>query len=429
MKKWFVIFLIIAGSQVFYSQNLLLRKGTVYTFDRGILDEYDILILKGKIAQINKNISWKGNIDTINIKGKSVIPGIIDSHNHIGLLGGINEFAENITPEVKMEYQIYPDDLKIYYCLTGGTTMSHTMHGSANPIGGQNVVIKLKWGKSAEEMWEKRARRSLKMALGENPKVSNYQKYFPATRMGISYAIEKSFLDAIKYQKEWSAYRSALKNSKKKDRHKLIPPKRDFRLETLVETLEKKLVVRCHSYRAEESLELIRLSKKYGFTIAAFEHLHQAYRIADQLSENKIGISIFADVWNYKTEASEFTPLGLKILYKKGVEISLNSDGSEIMRRLYIEAGKMRRYAGMTDLDALKTVTLNPAKMLGLDKYVGSIVEGKDADLAVFDGDPLSAMSRCDLTIIEGEIYFDREKDKFAGLKKKTEEKKPGRKK
>ena len=158
-------------------------------------------------------------------------------------------------------------------------------------------------------------------------------------------------------------------------------------------------------------------------------HLHQAYRIDDQLSENNIGISIFADVWNYKVEASEFTPLGLKILYQKGVEISLNSDGSEIMRRLYIEAGKMRRYAGMTDLDALKTITLNPAKMLGLDPFLGSIEEGKDADLAIFDGDPLSAMSRCDLTIIEGEIYFDREKDKFAGLKKNQENKTPGRKK
>jgi imidazolonepropionase-like amidohydrolase len=429
MKKWLLVFFIIIGSQIFYSQNLLLRNGTVYTFDRGILDGYDILILKGKIAKIGKNISGKGNINTINIKGKSVIPGIIDSHNHIGLLGGINEFSENITPEVKMEHQIFPDDLKIYYCLTGGTTMAHSMHGSANPIGGQNVVIKLKWGKSAEEMWEKRASRSLKMALGENPKVSNYQKYFPATRMGISYAIEKSFVDAIAYKKKWAAYRAALKNSKKKARSKIIPPKRDFRLETLIETLEKKLVVRCHSYRAEESLELIRLSKKYGFTIAAFEHLHQAYRIADQLSENNIGISIFADVWNYKTEASEFTPLGLKILHEKGVNISLNSDGSEIMRRLYIEAGKMRRYAGMTDLDALKTITLNPAKMLGLDKFVGSIEEGKDADLAVFDGDPLSAMSRCDLTLIEGEIYFDREKDRFAGLKKNEAIKTPGRKK
>jgi imidazolonepropionase-like amidohydrolase len=265
-------------------------------------------------------------------------------------------------------------------------------------------------------MWEKRALRTLKLALGENTKRAST---FPDTRMGISYTIEKAFLDALNYRQRWKDYRQRLNNTKKKDHYRLIPPKKNKRLQALLDTLDKKMVIRCHSYRAEESLELIRLSKKLGFKIQAFEHLHQAYRIADELSENKIGISIFADSWNYKSEASEFTPYGLEILHKKDVEISLNSDSSEIMRRLFIEAGKMRRYAGMNDLEALKTITLNAAKMLGVDEFTGSIAEGKEADLAVFDGHPLSAMSKCILTIIEGEIYFDRSKDKFAGFKEK----------
>ena len=426
MKKQIILFSILLIGSFMFSQNVLLKNATVYTFDKGVLNGFDLLILNGKIAKILKNIPSKDGINELDLTGKSIIPGIIDSHNHIGLYGGINEFSENITPEVKMEYQIDPDDLHIYYSLSGGVTMTHTMHGSANPIGGENVVIKLKWGESAEDMWEKRAFRTLKMALGENPKISNYGKFFPATRMGISYSIEKAFLDAVEYRKKWKKYYSQLSKTKKKDRYRLIRPKRNIRMEALLDALDQKMVVRCHSYRAEESLELIRLSKKYGFKIAAFEHLHQAYRIADELKANRIGISIFVDVWNYKTEASEFTPYGLRLLFEKGVEISLNSDTSEIMRRLYIEAGKMRRYAGMSDLDALKTITLNPARMLGVDRFTGSITEGKDADLAVFQGHPLSAKSLCLYTIIEGKIYFDRNKDQYAGTGKKIEKRKEG---
>jgi len=416
MKKLSIILLICFLISNAYGQELLLKNATLFTFDKGILEGYDLLILNGKIAKIAKNLENAKKIKEIDLTGKSVIPGIIDSHNHIGLLGGINEFAENVTPEVKMDYMIDPDSMNIYYSLTGGVTMTHTMHGSANPIGGENTTIKLKWGKSAEEMWEKRALRTLKMALGENTKRASS---YPDTRMGISNTIEQAFIEALEYRKQWKDYRKKLKNTKKKERFRLIPPKKDFRMEALLETLDKKMVVRCHSYRAEETLELIRLSKKMGFTIAAFEHLHQAYRIADELKANNIGISIFVDSWNYKSEASEFTPFGLEILHKKGVEISLNSDTSEIMRRLFIEAGKMRRYAGMSDLEALKTITLFPAKMLGVDGFTGSIAIGKEADLAVFDGHPLSAMSKCILTIIEGEIYFDRSKDKNAGFKKK----------
>ena len=417
MKILLILSLIFFITALSSAQNLLLKNATVYTFDRGVLQDCDVLVMNGKIEKIGKNLVNRGKVKELDLTGKSVVPGLIDSHNHIGLAGGINEFAENVTPEVKMEYLINPDDTNIYYCLTGGVTMVHTMHGSANPIGGENLVIKLKWGKTAEEIWERRAVRSLKMALGENPKRS--RSSFPDTRMGVSHTIRKAFLDAQNYRKKWKKYRQRLRQTKKKYRSKLIPPRKDLRMEALVAAMEKRMPIRCHSYRAEESLELIELSKEFGFKVMAFEHIHQAYRIADELKANNIGISVFADSWNYKSEASEFTPFGFKILYQKGVEISLNSDSSERMRRLYIDAGKMRRYAGMNDLDALKTVTLNAAKQLGMEAYTGSIKPGKDADLAVFDGHPLSSMSKCLITIIEGEIYFDRSKDKYVGLKKK----------
>ena len=420
MKNMLMIVLILGLMTLAPAQDMLLKNAELYTFHKGVLKGFDLLVLKGKIARIDKNIQNPGKVPEFDLSGKSVIPGIIDSHNHIGLLGGINEFSENVTPEMKTEYLINPDSSSIYYCLTGGVTMVHTMHGSSNPIGGENVVIKMKWGKTPEEIWERRAARSLKMALGENPK--QYSGGFPKTRMGVAYIIKKAFMDAIEYRREWDEYRKKLKQTKKKDRNRLIRPRRDLRMEALVDTLEQRMVVRCHSYRAEETLELIRISKEFGFKIAAFEHLHQAYRIADELKAEDIGISIFVDVWNYKSEASEFTPFGLRILHEKGVEISLNSDTSEIMRRLYMEAGKMRRYAGMSDLDALKTITLNPARMLAVEAYVGSLEPGKDADLAVFDGHPLSSMSKCVLTIIEGTVYFDRSKDKHVGRKSEKKE-------
>lgn len=417
MKKSMLILLALSLCLMAPAQNLLLKNGTLWTFDKGVLENHDVLVLNGKIAKIGTNLTTAKSVQIIDLQGKQMIPGIIDSHNHIALIGGINEFAENITPEVKMEYEIYPDDPNIYYSLSGGVTMTFTMHGSANPIGGQNTLVKLKWGKSIEEMLEKRAPRTLKFALGENPKRA--QGTFPMTRMGVASAIRESFVDAINYKKRWQKYRSDLRKTRKKDRAQLIPPRKDLRLEALVEFLDKKMLARIHSYRAEETLELIRLSKEFGFAIGAFEHIHQAYRIADELKANNIGISIFADSWNYKSEASEWTPYGFKILYEKGVLISLNSDSSERMRRLYIDAGKLRRYAGMTDMDALKTITINSAIILGMDRYTGSITVGKDADLAVFDGHPLSAMSKCLLTIVEGEVYFDRSKDKNVGVKTK----------
>ena len=420
MKKQFgsvliIVFILIAGfSFSLNAQDLLLKKGDIYTFDRGVLKGYDLLIRKGKIAEIAKDIVVKDGVKTIDLEGKSVIPGIIDSHTHIGLASGYNENTENVTPEVKMDVAAFADDDNIYYCLTGGMTMAHVLHGSSNPIGGQNLTIKLKWGKTPEDMIEKRAYRTLKMALGENPKQNDNFTY-PKSRMGTSRVIEDAYIHAIAYRDEWKKYNEKVKTLPEKEKKKILPPKKDLRMEALVDTLEGKMFIRCHSYRAEETLELIRLSKKYGFKILAFEHLHQAYRIADELKANNIAVSGFQDAWNYKAEAAEYSPWGMKLLYDKGVLISLNSDTFEIMRRFYIDAGKLIRYTGMPELEALKCITLNSAKVLGMDRFTGSIEIGKDGDLAVFDGYPLSSMSKCIYTIIEGEIYFDRSKDPYAG--------------
>ncbi len=419
MKKRIIILAIsfALAAALLPARNLLLKNATVYTFDRGVLPGHDLLIEKGRISRIGVGLNNPGSYPEIDLAGHSIIPGIIDSHNHIGLLGGINEFSANVSSEADMALQIQPDDPNIYYSLSGGVTMVHNMHGSANPIGGRNVTIKLKWGREAEELLENRAPPTLKMALGENPKSSSPPYPFPASRMGVLAVIRNAFNEAIAYGHAWNEYR--LQRKRNPD---LLPPRLDYRLEPLLLALDGKLPVRCHSYRAEESLELIRLSEEFGFKIAAFEHFHQAYRIADVLAEKGIAISVFADSWNYKLEAAEYTPYGFQLLHEKGVEISLNSDTSEIMRRLYMEAGKMRRYAGMNDLEALATITLNPARLLGVDSFTGSISIGKEADLAVFDGHPLSSQSKCVLTIIEGEVFFDREAD----IKARSEREKNG---
>ena len=218
MKKWAIVICISLLYAQLPAQDLLLKNGVIYTFDKGVLTGHDLLIQQGKIVSIDKEIPAPEGVTVLDLKGQSVIPGLIDSHNHVGLTGGINEGRENITPEVRMEYQINPDDTRLYYCLTGGVTMTHTMHGSANPIGGQNVTIKLKWGKSAAEMWEKRAWRTLKMALGENPKRLNYPSNFPSSRMGTSYAIKEAFDKAQVYRKEWQDYNLKLKNTPRKNR-------------------------------------------------------------------------------------------------------------------------------------------------------------------------------------------------------------------
>ncbi len=401
-----------SASSLLAGGNLLIKNATVMTVTSGVIPKGDVLIVNGMIKQIGQNLTAPPGTRVIEANGRYLIPGIIDTHTHIAL-SGTNEGTEAITPEVRMADVINADDSSIFTALTGGVTMVHTMHGSANPIGGVNVVLKLKWGKPSEELIVKEAFPTLKFALGENVKQSNRtllpgrpQRY-PATRMGANAIIRRELLKARDYMAEWDRYEK-LKKSKNPPAN-LIPPRKDLRLETLAELLRGRLIARCHAYVATEMVEFLNLAREFGFKIGAFEHAWEAYKITDELLEAGVGVSVFIDSWAYKMEAAEGIAYNAAYCAQRGILVSINSDSSERIRRLFNEAGKAVKY-GVTPDEALKMITINAAKQLGVDQIVGSIEIGKQADLALFSEHPMSAYTRCDLTIIEGEVYFDREK-------------------
>jgi imidazolonepropionase-like amidohydrolase len=413
-------------------ENVLIKNGTLLTATHGTLSNRDILVLDGIIKTIGKNLRAPEKVRIIDATGKYVIPGIIDSHSHLGL-SGTNESGAAITSEVKMADVLNAEDTAIYTALTGGVTMVHTMHGSGNPIGGENVVLKMKWGKTSEEMVVKEAYRTLKFALGENPKRASFgggTPRYPQSRMGVNAIIRREFLKAKNYMEQWDRYNKAKKS--KKGARNLIPPRRDLRLEPLVDMLKGKMYARCHSYRADETLEFIKLSKELGFKIICFEHAVESYKIAKELAEENIGISVFLDNWAYKVEASEGIAYNAGFCTKQGVLVSINSDSPERIRRLFNDAAKSMKFGGLTEDEALKLVTINPAIQLGVDKIVGSLEEGKHGDIAIFSEHPLSAYTRCDMTLIEGEVYFDRNqylKEREEMRKKKEEHQKKKEKK
>lgn len=391
--------------------NLLLKNGTILTITKGTIPKGDILIIDGIIKQIGENISPPAGVKVIDVSGKYVIPGIIDSHTHIAL-SGTNETGDAITAEVNMRDVLHAEDPSIFTAISGGVTTIHTLHGSANPIGGQNITLKLKWGRKAEEMIFSQAWPTLKFALGENVTQANQQnvgqeRRYPASRMGVVAIIRRELARARNYMAEWDRYAELQK--KKFFEKPLLPPRKDLRLEALADLLRGKLVARCHSYRADETIEFIELSHEFGFKIACFEHIPEAYKIAKELAAEKIGISVFMDSWAYKVEAAEGIATMPAYCAQQGVLVSINSDSNERIRRLFNDAAKAIKYGGLSEEEALKLVTLNPAIQLGVDKWVGSLEVGKHGDVAVFSEHPLSAYTRCDLTVIEGDVYFDRE--------------------
>lgn len=414
MKRIFIFIslLIISTASILAGGNLLLKNGTILTVTQGVIPKGDILIIDGLIKQIGENISPPPGVKVIDITGKYVLPGIIDSHTHIAL-AGTNETGNAITAEVNMREVLDAEDTSIFTAISGGVTTIHTLHGSANPIGGQNITLKLKWGKKAEDMVFAQAWPTLKFALGENVTQANRQlspgeeRRYPASRMGVVAIIRRELERAKNYLAEWDRY-NELKKMKLLNRP-LLPPRKDLQLEALADLLKGRLVARCHSYRADETIEFIELSHEFGFRIACFEHIPEAYKITKELAAEKIGISVFMDSWAYKVEAAEGIATMPAFCAQQGVLVSLNSDSNERIRRLFNDAAKAIKYGGLSENEALKLITLNPAIQLGVDKWVGSIEIGKHGDLAVFNEHPLSAYTRCDLTIIEGEIYFDRE--------------------
>ena len=389
-------------------QDVLIKNGTVMTAANGTLENTDILIKNGKIAQIGKNLKASGNAQIVDATGKFVTPGIIDCHSHAMMDGSVNEFSYSVTSMVRTRDILNPTDVAIYRALAGGVTAQNLLHGSANPIGGQNTVVKNKFGRPLADFLMPDAPPGIKFALGENVKRSNYNpqpgapRRYPATRMGVVETIRDAFLRARDYKQKWDDYRA--KKTK-------IMPRRDLELEPLVEVLEGKRLVHAHGYRSDEHLNLMLLADEFGFKIATLQHGLEAYKIAPEIAKRGTGVSIFTDSWGYKLEAFDAIPYNAYLLWKAGVNVSINSDSAERIRRLNLDAAKVEKYGGVPEEEALKMITLNPAKQLGIDKRTGSIETGKDADIVIWSGHPFSVFSRVEDTMIDGELFFERSRD------------------
>lgn len=389
-------------------EYVLVKDATIWTSGpQGIIENGDLLVRRGKIVRVGKNLTAPAGAVVLNAAGKHLTPGLIDCHSHTAISGNVNESGQTITAEVKIGDVIDPDDISIYRQLAGGLTAANLLHGSANAIGGHNQVIKLRWGAGPEEMKFEGAVPGIKFALGENPKQSNwgdqYTSRYPQTRMGVEQIIRDAFKAGLDYQKDWADWEG------NKNR---IPPRRDLELETISEILQKKRLVHSHSYRQDEILMLMRVARDFGFTIGTFQHVLEGYKVADVMAEMEIGASAFSDWWAYKFEVYDAIPYNGTLMHNAGVVVSFNSDSDELARRLNLEAAKAVKYGGVPPQEALKFVTLNPAKQLRIDARVGSLEAGKDADFVLWNQSPLSTYTFCLQTWIDGRKYFDREEDK-----------------
>ncbi|MGJ8745102.1 amidohydrolase family protein [Polaribacter sp.] len=376
-------------------ETILIKNATIWTSENeGILEQTDVLLKDGKIAEIGKNLSAR-NATIIDGTGKHVTAGIIDEHSHIAT-SAVNEAGHNSTAEVSIEDVIDPTDINIYRNLAGGVTSIQILHGSANPIGGRSAIIKLKWGENAENMLYKNSPKFIKFALGENVKQSNWGENqtirFPQTRMGT----EQVYVDYFTRAQEYDA----LKKSGK-------PYRKDNELETLAEILNKERFISCHSYVQSEINMLMKVAEQFNFNINTFTHILEGYKVADKMKKHGVGASTFSDWWAYKYEVLDAIPYNAAIMANQGITVAINSDDPEMSRRLNQEAAKAIKYGGMSELEAWKMVTINPAKLLHLDAQTGSIKIGKDADLVLWSNHPLSIYAKAEKTIIDGTIYFD----------------------
>jgi N-acetylglucosamine-6-phosphate deacetylase len=387
-------------------KTLLLTHATIWTSaEQGILKDASILIESGKITAVGEGIEAPAGATIVDCKGKHITPGIIDCHSHMATDGGINEVGQAITAEVRIGDFIDPSDIDIYRQLAGGVTTINVLHGSANPMGGQNQVCKLRWGEIDAAMKFADAPPGIKFALGENVKQSNwgerYTSRYPQTRMGVEQLMRDEFLAARKYILDHANPRADQ-----------LPPRRDLELEAIAEILQGKRWIHCHSYRQDEILALLKLCDEFQIQIATLQHILEGYKIADEIAKRKIGASAFSDWWAYKVEVIDAIPYNGPMMHKLGIVVSFNSDDRELARHLNHEAAKAVKYGGLAPAEALKFVTLNPAKQLRIDKWVGSLEPGKDADIAIWSGDPLAITSRCEQTWVDGRKYFDLDDDK-----------------
>ena len=415
MKKHIYLIAAFLGLGVGISQaqvqkgSVLIKNATVLTVTKGNLESSDVLVQNGIITQLGKNLTAPAGVTTIDASGKYLMPGIIDAHSHVGL-DVVNEASAPITAEIRMKDVVNPTEIGIYRALAGGVTVSHAMHGSANVVGGQNATLKHRWGSmDPADIIMQDAPRTIKFALGENPtrvhgRGNGIQ---PRSRMGVEAVIRNGFNEAIQYKKAWETYQLA-KNQKG---NTTPPPAYNERLQTLVDILDGKIIIHCHSYRADEIYMLINVIKDFNIKKVVFQHTNEGFKVAPEIAEYTMGASVFADWWAYKMEVYYSTAFNAAILQKNGALTSINSDSAELIRHLYHEAAKTQRYGGLTDEEALAMITINPAKQLGIEDKVGSIEVGKQADLVIFEGHPLSSYAVPQMTFVDGVKYFDIKKD------------------
>jgi N-acetylglucosamine-6-phosphate deacetylase len=387
---------------------VIIRGATIWTEGpQGILENADMVVANGKVVAIGRGLSAPSGAVEIDGKGKHLSPGVIDCHSHTAIDGNVNEGTHNVTAEVRIKDVIDPFDVAVYRELAGGTTAANVLHGSANAIGGQNAIVKWKWGSAPDDYLVAGAPEGIKFALGENPKQSNFNNprpRYPATRMGVANLIRERFAAARDYRKRQEESRKAVKGAS-------IPPEPDLQLEAIAEILEGKRAIHCHSYRKDEILEIIRVAEEFGIKVATFQHVLEGYKVADEMAKHGAGGSTFSDWWAYKPEAWDAIPYNGALMRERGVVVSFNSDSDELARRLNWDAAKAVKWGGVPPADALAFVTINAAKQMGIDKRVGSLEAGKDADFVLWSGDPLSSSTVALETWIEGKKYFDRAAD------------------
>jgi N-acetylglucosamine-6-phosphate deacetylase len=384
-------------------ESVLFRGATVWTCGpHGVLEGADLLVRDGLIAEVGQALRVPEGCQIIDARGKHITPGLIDCHSHIASDGGINESAQAVTAEVRIGDFIDNTTISIYRQLAGGTTTANILHGSANPIGGQNQVIKFRWGETMDALRMKQAPAGIKFALGEN--VKRNQSRYPNTRMGVEQIIRDQLLAAREYQAKWKRWRNGQRNS--------LPPRRDLQLDAIAEIQNGERWIHCHSYRQDEIVATLDVLEEFGVQIGTLQHILEGYKVADRMKRHGAMGSSFSDWWAYKFEVFDAIPYNGALMHEQGIVVSFNSDDSELGRRLNVEAAKAMKYGDVSEADALKFVTLNPAKQLRIDPYVGSLEAGKHADLVLWNGRPLSPLSRCEQSWIDGRQYFSLETDR-----------------
>ena len=393
-------------------ENVLIKNATIWTSeDTGILENFDLLVKDGKFAALGQNLKTPNGVRVIDATGKHISAGIIDEHSHIAISGGVNECTDAVTCEVRIGDVVNSEDLTIYRQLAGGTTSAQLLHGSCNPIGGQAQIIKHRWGSNPEEMKFKNVSPTVKFALGENVKHSNFGDKFtvryPQTRMGVETIIKDECQAAKEYDADWAAYNKLSSGAKKRT----VPPRRDLELDAMSDIVNSRMFIHCHSYHQTEILMLMRVAEEYGFHVQTFTHILEGYKIASEMAAHGATASTFADWWAYKFEVYDAIPYNMVLMTKAGVVTSINSDNSDLGRRLNQDAGKAVMYGGMSQEEAIKLATLNPAIQLKIDDRVGSIKVGKDADFVIWNNNPLSVYAKAEQTWVDGKKYFDLETD------------------